>query len=175
MYWRNQMDLLKEILHKEKINKLGKTISRDAVRGIILKDKQLLMIYSKKNGDYKFPGGGVDGNESHLDTLKREVLEESGATVSKVVKEFGKVIEYDQPLEDEYDVFKMTSFYYICKVNSEFTNQNLDLYEKELGFEPIWVDIDKALNRNISIINNSDSPRWVIRENFILKEIKQLL
>ena len=59
------MKLLKEIVSKQGINFDGKTIYREAVRGVIIKGKPLLMIYSPKDGDYKFPGGGIDTGERH--------------------------------------------------------------------------------------------------------------
>ena len=59
------MELIKEIFHKPGIRKDGKTIRREAVRGIIADGKKLLMIYSTKNGDFKFPGGGVAAGETY--------------------------------------------------------------------------------------------------------------
>ena len=45
------MRLLKELFSKDGLKLTGKTIARKAVRGIILDDRKLLMIYSYKNGD----------------------------------------------------------------------------------------------------------------------------
>src|SRR5690554_1883720 len=118
------MDLLKEINHEKQLNKNGKIITREAVRGIILNNEKVLMIFSSENGDYKFPGGGIEIGETKVQTLIREVQEECGALVSEIEKEVGKVIEYNKPLEKEYDVFKMTSYYYICMVEENFCKQN---------------------------------------------------
>lgn len=171
------MKLLKEIFRKENLNLEGKTIYRDAVRGIIVKDNKLLMIHSKTNGDYKFPGGGIDMGENHKQALLREIKEESGTNLTEIEGEFGKVIEYNTPLEQEYDVFKMTSYYYICKVDNVFGEQNLDQYEKDLGFKPVWVDIDEAIKNNNIIMNgnNESKPRWLSREIYMLGEIKEKL
>ena len=130
------MKLLREIFRQSGLNIGGKTIHRDAVRGIIIRQGELLMIYSPKNGDYKFPGGGVDCGETYENALIREIQEECGATVVHIEGAFGKVVEYDNEIEHAYDVFKMTSRYYVCHVNSEFNGQNLDDYEEALGFEP---------------------------------------
>ena len=171
------MKLLKEIVRKQGINFEGKTIYREAARGIILNGKKLLMIYSSKDGDYKFPGGGVELGETYEETLVREVREESGATVTKILKEFGKVLEYDRPIEQEFEVFKMTSYYYECKIDTLLVEQSLDQYEKDLGFKPIWVDIEDAITNNKSIMNSSQRkiPRWTPRETYILELIKQEL
>jgi hypothetical protein len=58
------MKLLKEIVKKQGINFDGKAINREAVRGVIIKNNKLLMIYSSKDGEYKFPGGGIDIGEA---------------------------------------------------------------------------------------------------------------
>lgn len=166
------MELLKEIVKKQGINFDGKAICREAVRGVIVKGRTLLMIYSSKNGDYKFPGGGIDTGETHEAALVREIREESGATVLSINGELGKVIEYDIPKEKNYDVFKMISYYYICEVGSNFGEQSLDKYEKDLGFTPVWVDIDEAISVNQMLIDSNSSSRWTRRETFVLKYIK---
>lgn len=51
------MKLLKEIYHGRDLKIEGSIFHREAVRGIIIKNKKILMIYSRENGDFKFPGG----------------------------------------------------------------------------------------------------------------------
>ena len=167
------MEFIKEINHKENLKKDGKTITREAVRGIILNNEKLLMIFSSENGDYKFPGGGNEIGETKEETLVREVQEECGALVSKIEKKIGKVIEYNKPLEKEYDVFKMTSYYYMCKVEENFCEQNLDQYEEELGFKPVWVNIDKAIQNNKELLNSNSkkAPRWTKRDTYVMEQI----
>lgn len=150
-------------------------IYREAVRGVIKHKNKLLMVYSSKDGDYKFPGGGVDAGETYEEALAREIREECGATVTKICSEFGKTIEYDIPIEKEYDVFKMVSYYYICEVNSVLEEQLLEEYERNLGFEPVWTDIDSAIKANKTIINTKtyDTPRWTKRELFVLELLKK--
>lgn len=110
------------------------------------------MVYSSKDGDYKFPGGGVDIGETYETALAREIREECGATVTSINDELGKVTEFDFSIDKNYDVFKMTSFYYICEVDPNFGEQSLDQYEKDLGFTPVWVDIDNAISTNQMLI-----------------------
>ena len=171
------MKLLKEIFHNEEVRVNGRTISREAVRGIIFDDKKLLMVYSEKNGDYKFPGGGIKHGESHEVALKREISEEVGKQVAGKIIPFVKVIEYDLPLEKEYDVFKMVSYYYWCQVKDNVEKQNLDDYEKELGFLPVWIDIDTAIVNNASLLKNlhKGMPRWIKRELQVLEHIRIVL
>lgn len=168
------MELLKEIIRDPGMATAGKTIFREAVRGIILDERKLLMIHLPRNGTYKFPGGGIAGEETPEEALAREILEECGARVSKILRPFGKVIEFSIPKEEDFDVFRMTSSYYLCEVESAFAEQHLDAYEHDLGFYPVWVDVDEAIHSNLDVLlsRREASHRWNARETFVLEQIK---
>jgi len=169
------LQLLKEITRHPGMRTEGKTVYREAVRGIIRDGQKLLMIYSTQNGDYKFPGGGVDAGETHQQALAREIHEECGAVVAKIGPGFGKIIEYDIPVEPEYAVFKMTSFYYRCQVEDGLGAQRLDDYEQEMGFQPVWIEIEQALQTNRTILQSKDYADfpWVPRDTFVLDLLLQ--
>jgi 8-oxo-dGTP diphosphatase len=167
------MQILTEIYRAEGINTQGKTIHRTAVRAVILRGPELLMVYSSNVGDYKFPGGGVDAGESHPQALARELLEECGASLLSMDGELGAVIEYNFAEEKEYDVFKMASYYYFCQIREGFGSQKLDGYEKDLGFQPVWINIDEAILLNRSLLETDEIPQWLGREIFILEHIKR--
>ncbi len=163
------MKLLTTIYRDKDASPEGKTFLREAVRGIIFRDGKLLMIYSTVNGDYKFPGGGLDEGESHHETLRREIKEECGAKMTLVTGEFGQTTEYAHAIEDDFDTYKQNSYYYLCEIADEFGKQTLEVYEEELGFRPVWVDAEIALQANKKILTNSNSvPRWTKREVFVL-------
>jgi len=167
------MKLIKTIHRKKDLNLNGKMLSREAVRGIIAKDDKILMIYSgKKNFDYKFPGGGIQKNESHNDTLIREILEETGYEIITIDESFGKVVELDIPQEKDFDVVKMISYYYYCTISDSKSDQKLDDYEHDLGFSAEWINIDKAIAVNEKLLAAGKAPRWTAREVLVLKELK---
>lgn len=171
----NPMQLLTQIFHKPNLLLSGKTVTREAVRAIIMKGDQVLMIYSTLNGDYKFPGGGIKRDEAHATALKREMLEECGSRLIQIIAEFGRVEEYDVAEEDEFDIFRMNSYYYQCEVEDGFGAQNLDDYEHEYGFTPEWVALEHAIAVNRALLENPppNIQRWVRRELFVLEIIKQ--
>ena len=117
---KEKMKILKEIFRNNDLKTKGETIHREAVRGIALRQRNILMIYSPVNGDYKFPGGGVDAGESYEDALAREIREECGAQLFRVERELGCIIEYDHAKETDYDLFKMASCYYLCAIVTSF-------------------------------------------------------
>ncbi|WP_413299954.1 NUDIX domain-containing protein [Bacillus sp. 1P10SD] len=148
--------------------------NREAVRAVILHKNTFLLIHSNR-GDYKFPGGGVERNESHTEALLREIAEETGYTNCLVKEKIGVVIEERIDEYEENAYFKMTSHYFICElVGEEKIDQQLDDYEYEQGFIPKWITIDDAIAENEKIMDQFPKNRWVFRETFVLKELKIL-
>lgn len=146
------------------------------MRAVILRGRNLLMVYSSKVGDYKFPGGGVDAGESHEQALARELREECGASLISMDGELGAVVEYNFAKDRGYDVFKMTSSdYYFCRIKDVFGAQELDGYEKALGFKPVWITIEAAILANRSLLSLDKFPEWLKREIFVLEYLKQKL
>ena len=78
-------------------------------------------------------------------------------------------------MEQEYDVFKMTSYYYQCEVQDGFGSQKLDDYEVNLGFEPVWIKLDRAMELNKVLLNVPHPPKWLDREVLVLEYLKQNL
>ena len=174
MRYNFPVKILAEIHRRPGVNIQGKTIYRTAVRAVILHGQDLLMVFSSAVGDYKFPGGGVNDGESHEQALSRELREECGASLLSVDGELGAVIEYNFAKDKGFDVFKMTSYYFFCQVEDGFSAQKLDEYEKDLGFKPVWVEIDQAISVNRSLLNADKIPEWLCRELFVLEHIQSL-
>lgn len=147
---------------------------REAVRGIIIKDKKILMVYSK-NKDYKFPGGGIKKDESYIAALKREVEEETGYVCSRIGKQIGIVTEKSKDKYVNNRIFKMISYYYFAEVLNIIKPQKLDSYEAKLKFRPEWINVEDAINNNEKIIYSRSEfiPNWIFRETYVLKKIKE--
>ena len=148
----------------------SKIILRNAVRAIILRENIILMVFLEKTNEYKFPGGGVEKNETIEEALKREVLEEVGCNVINIDKKIGIITEYGIANEGKDNIFKMISEYYSVNIDNNLTDQKLDNYEKELLFKPCWIEIEKAYKANKNIIDNKlDSTPWIKRETRVLE------
>lgn len=159
---------LKEIDKNIKIN------TRVAVRAVIYRDNKLLMIKTNK-GDLKLPGGGIEKDENYKMALCREVSEETGYSVSNIVQSLGSILERCIDDQDKDCIFEMTSNYYLCTVNDKRGNQNLDEYEEEQNFIPVWVSIEEAIINNENVINenNVDMSDWVHREVHVLRILEK--
>ena len=106
------------------------------------------MIHTNKE-NYKFPGGGVEGQESHLECFIREVAEETGYVNCIIKNKLGSVIERKLDEYDNTSVFQMTSHYYLCElINNERIAQQLEDYEFAQEFRPEWIPLIEAIERN---------------------------
>lgn len=134
---------------------------RDSARGIIIfsekesvpfnKSDKIALVYAKKDGYFKFPGGGIHADENIIDALIREVSEEVGLSViPKSVKEYGVVPRFQLSNRFPETIFDQESFYYFCEVEKKEHEQNLDAYELEAGFELKIVTIEDAIKNNLN-------------------------
>ena len=120
---------------------------RPSVRGIILADGKVAMVHSLKFDYYKFPGGGIDSREDHIQTLIREVREETGLRVlPETVRPYGRV--YRAQRGDRGDVLIQDNFYYFCDAARDGGAVDLDDYEQEENFTLEFVTPDQAMRTN---------------------------
>lgn len=155
---------------REKIN------FRLAMRAVILNENKILLIKTNK-GDFIFPGGGVKSGETYNEALKREVIEESEYIIDTVGENLGTIVERKIDEFDKESMFDMTSMYYLCDLSGEKTSQNLDDYEREQEFSPVWTTIDEALSKNEKIIEDEKDIMnpWVERETLALRKVKEYI
>lgn len=114
-------------------------MKRICVRGLIVKEDGLSVIFRRKNGEeyYVIPGGGVEDNETLEEALKRELKEELNIDVN-VLEEVFKT-ENDDRIEH----------FFKCEfISGTFTlnGEELDRMSENNYYEPTFIkisDIDK--------------------------------
>ena len=145
-------------------------IFRKAVRAVITTGERKLIMVKSANGDYRFPGGGLEADEDLLTTLKREALEEAGAIVAEAVRKIGTVEERRKSYEVADTYFVMKSTYYLCQA-AQMVEPQLEDYEKELGFEPAVIKIAEALETNKKILEQQpDKINPCVRRDTVVLE-----
>lgn len=168
------MKHLATLHHDPDLSDRGRVLERLAVKAVIARGRELLLLHVPATGEYKFPGGGVHPGESPEGALARELAEECGATLLEVSGEYGEVVELSRPLEAEFDVFRMTSRYYTCRVADGLSGQALDAYEEALGLTPRWVNLGEAIGACRAVASSGEhAPRWVRRELLVLQDLEQ--
>lgn len=150
---------------------------RKAARAIVLDGNNILMLYTKRYHDYTIPGGGIDDGEDIIEGMIRELEEETGAQNIRNIQEFGIYEEYRPWYKPDFDVMHMTSYCYLCQIDSELGETNYEDYEIKNGMKPVWINIYDAITHNEHTIANSEKKGMSIeRETFLLKLIaKELL
>ena len=163
------MRLLFEIDLKN-YDKTGKAFKRPSARAIIIKDNKIYMVHSFVYDYYKFPGGGIEKQESNIDALIRETAEEAGLIVIKdSIKEYGFVHRIQKAKDPGYSMFIQDNFYYLCDVEDRIINQNLDDYEDFVKFTLELVDPKIAINANRNSNHGPKNLDMIEREAKVLE------
>ena len=92
-------------------------VTRKCVYVIIKKDKSMIAIANEGN-EYFLLGGGIESDETELEALKREVIEESGYTL-KNVEHFDTVKSYEY--SERYGNLEYIASIYIAEFDKKTT------------------------------------------------------
>lgn len=112
------------------------TKTREACRGIVIRDGLILLTYEVNTDQWFIPGGGLEDNESLEECCVRELAEETGCVV-EAKKRFLTINEY-------YEEWKFVSHYYVCDYIGD-TERTLTEREAEVGLEPRWILLKEAI------------------------------
>lgn len=107
---------------------------RDTVKAVILNDNDEVLLFSGG-----LPGGGVEVGETNQLALKRELMEEIGATVT-IVHELGNVVTYRDEIKKRY-VFTG----YECRLISLVTPTTT--IANEVGLSTEWQKRTETISR----------------------------
>ncbi|MGE6107088.1 NUDIX hydrolase [Aeromonas sobria] len=150
--------------------RLDRLLERVTVRAVVLRGDELLLVHSRVNGDFMFPGGGVEPGESHGEALARELREECGAELLTQGALLGETREYRNAREPDYDAYCIRSLYYLCQVAEGRSQPRLQAYEQRLGFSADWHAMEEALHNNQWLLGGR-CPQWTHRETRVLAQL----
>ena len=110
---------------------------RPAVYGVIVRDKSVLLMQVKDK--FWLPGGGVEPGENHLDTLRREVREETGLSVQPVqlLDVYSSMYRSFTSTQNYHSI----QMFYICKIVADDGKPSLTPEERAYLKPARWVQI----------------------------------
>lgn len=112
------------------------TKTREACRGIVVRDGMILLTYEVNTDQWFVPGGGLEAQESTEQCCIRELAEETGCVVNPLFH-YLTINEY-------YEEWLYISHYFICEITGE-TRRLLTQREADAGLEPQWIPLKDAL------------------------------
>lgn len=171
------MRLLADMKHPSLDKIEGNVLRRKAVRGIILKEQKILMLYTERYDDFSFPGGGIDDQEDEIVALHRELREEAGVLIKGEPKHFGFVTEHTPYWKPQWPIRYQKSHWYECDIHDEQTATAMEDYEIANGMKPLWLTLDEAIKHNHKVIQaQPDSMGLSIhRETLVLERVAEEL
>lgn len=172
------MRLIAQLTHTKVESLNGTVLKRQAARGIVLRDQSVLLLFTERYNDFSFPGGGLDPGESLTVGLQREMEEETGATNTRVLSNFGYLEEVRPHGKGGFDLLHMTSHFFLCEIDQELKPTRMESYEKSNGMRPLWMDLHTALKHNRAVMQRQEVTMGmsIQRETLILELVaKELL
>ena len=167
------MRLLFEI-DKKDYDRNGVAFIRHSARCINIKNGLVAMVHSIKYDYYKFPGGGIEKDESPEHAMIRETREETGLVViPESVKEYGYVHRIQKIDHDGADYFVQDNYYYLCDVEESIRAQDLDDYEADEKFTLEYVEPDRAVFVNRNADHGQTDQIMLEREARVLELLKE--
>ena len=133
------------------INKLDLSVH---VYGIAIENGEILI--SPQYDGFDFPGGTVEKGETHIDTLVREVKEETGYLVEPI-ELLNVYTSFFHHIKQNKDYQSYLIYYLVKIVDGEISNEGFDEDEKEYAKTAKWINIKELKNmRHASSINVVD-------------------
>ena len=87
---------------------------RETCFGIVIKDNEFYV--TEKDGEISLIGGGIDNDETHEETLRREFIEEAGLKIKEIIPFV--TIDCYWHTRDDHEMNSLANFY-IVKVEDD--------------------------------------------------------
>ncbi len=165
---------------KQKINNKF-NLSKEDITEIVLRSralilnskKELLMVFCENT--YQFPGGHVEEGETLMDTLKREIREETGIILKEDIYPIIYQIQHhskNYPCEGTNRYTELN--YYLINTDEKYdlNNLSLDEYEKYSDFKLEYIplnDIEIKLKETEKL-----NPKNILVYKEILEVVREL-
>jgi 8-oxo-dGTP pyrophosphatase MutT (NUDIX family) len=161
------MKVIKEIDHShiglQKSKEDIKYDIRKAARAVLINEnKQVALLHVMKDGYYKLPGGGIEGDETTIQALVREVYEEVGSGI-EIMDEIGMVLEY----RDQFEQLQI-SYSFLCETKGVLVEPSFTQKELDHGFQLEWKTIEDAMKAIESYSGEKYVAKFITLRDFLI-------
>ena len=131
------------------------------VRAFILRNGKIAIMKINDTGTFMLPGGKLEKNETSIEALSREILEETGIEIEPdtLITDFHQQTFERNKLDEKGKQYrhKTITTFYLVKTNEDFNFKKIKLSEKEKqnGVNPYWINpeileykLNTAINRH---------------------------
>ena len=164
---------MKEIIYNnDNINLSDITSISVRIKVLLINNGKLLI--GNEDGCFMFIGGHKEDNEKLIDTLKREVKEETGIELDNDVinDPFLKIIYLNKDYPNKGENRESDIYYYAVETNKLPNLENVNYTESEINkhFELIYIDLDDAINIIKENIPNHKDNKIISKDMIIALE-----
>ena len=117
-----------------------------SVRALVFREESILLMHNV-DGSHIHPGGRVEAGESHLDALRRELVEEAGVKIADVRRLGFRHLRHETPKPPNYPYLYPDFFWpiFVAEYDGESEETRVqDDYELSSEFIPL-VDLDRSI------------------------------
>lgn len=137
-------------------------VEREGVYGIHF-DDDLKVAVIKVGDDYFLPGGGIEQEESKIECLKREFIEETGMHI-EVIEFVRKMIQYHLS-KNTGEYYKLIGNFYLVRMQKKIA----DVIEPD--HELVWIHIDNARE---TMLLEYQAEAIIDAHNILIRQERQL-
>lgn len=164
---------MKEIIYNnDNINLSDITSISVRIKVLLINNGKLLI--GNEDGCFMFIGGHKEDNEKLIDTLKREVKEETGIELdNEVINDpFLKIIYLNKDYPNKGENRESDIYYYAVETNKLPDLENVNYTESEINkhFELINIDLNKAIDIIKENISNHKDNEIISKDMIIALE-----
>ena len=139
---------------------------------MINSDKEILLGFC--DNTFQFPGGFLEQNETLIEGLRREILEETGISLDngEIIKLFCTIQYLNKDYPNKGENRESDIYYYAVETNKLPNLENVNYTESEINkhFELIYIDLDDAINIIKENIPNHKDNKIISKDMIIALE-----
>lgn len=155
---------MKEIINNKNNLRENDITNREVrIKALIINDGKI-MIGNEENC-YQFIGGHLEEGESHIDCLKREVLEEAGISLdnNEIRNCILKITDMNKDFPKEGINTKNDLYYYVVNTDKKpnIDKTNFTEYERAHNLSIIYLDLKDAIEKIRDNIPNNRKNVWI--------------